>query len=74
MDRLEVKNNIRIVRIDASEMKQKIKQSPKRCWEMIMGFIPTFQYEKLEILCEQLKKEHEKVARKPKSIDQFVVI
>lgn len=40
-----------------------------KCWNMIKDFLPKFQYEKLETLCEVLKVEFDKVNRKPKSID-----
>lgn len=50
-------------------MKQKIKQSPIKCWEKIKEYIPSFQYEKLDVLCETLKKEYDKVCRQPKTID-----
>ena len=45
-----------------------------KCWEKIRDFIPRFQYEKLDYLCEILKVEYAKVQRVPKTIDQFVQV
>ena len=44
-----------------------------KCWDVVREQIPRFQYEKLDILCELLKVEFEKVSRKPVTIDEFVV-
>jgi len=74
LDKLDVKSNIKIVRIDLTDMKQRIRTSPGRCWAMIRDFVPKFQYEKLEHLHDILLVELEKVSRRATTIDDFVVI
>jgi len=69
-----MRSSIKIVRLDGEKMKKRIRESPKQCWKMLQEFIPKFQFEKIDSLCETLKVEYEKVSRKPQSIDQFVVI
>lgn len=69
-----MRSSIRIVRLDGDKMKKRIRESPKVCLKKLTEFIPKFQYEKLDVLCETLKIEHEKVSRKSQSIDMFVVV
>jgi len=69
-----VKGSIKVVRFDGDKMKKRIRESPRNCLRVLQEFIPKFQYEKLDTLCEILKVEFEKVSRQSVSIDQFVVI
>ena len=41
---------------------------------MLKTFIPQFQFEKIDKLCDTFKGEYEKVCHKAQSIDEFVVI
>lgn len=74
IERLDLRNSIKIARLDGERMKRRIRASPKESMKKLQDFVPMFQYEKLDALCEILKVEFEKVSRKPQSIDQFVVI
>jgi hypothetical protein len=69
-----MRSSIRIVRLDGDKMKKRIRESPKICLKKLTEFIPKFQFEKLDVLCETLKVEFEKVSRKSQSIDMFVVV
>ena len=69
-----MRSSIRIVRLDGEKMKKRIKDSPKQCWNVLKEFIPKLQFEKIDYLCEIFKVEHDKVSRKPQSVDQFIVI
>ena len=71
---MDVRASIKIVKLEGEKMKKRIRESPKACWNMLKEFIPKFQYEKLDNLCEILKAEFEKINKKPTSIDKFVVL
>ena len=42
IEKFEVRQNIKIVRLDASDMRQRIRQSPIKCWNSIKDFLPKF--------------------------------
>ena len=46
--------------------------SPVDCLNAMVDFIPKHTFQKLDLLCENLKVEYNKVVRIPKSIDDFV--
>jgi hypothetical protein len=66
---MEIRTNLLIVRLDFEKMKKRIRESPKKVWNMLKEFIPRFQYEKLDALCEGLKVEFAKVSRKATTVD-----
>jgi len=52
IDRIEVMNSLRVVRLDAQNFKHTIRPSPIACLNAIREFLPIFAYEKLDKLCE----------------------
>lgn len=69
VERLDVNNKVKIMLLDARDMRMRLRQSPIKCQEALRNFIPKLQFEKLEALCEILKVEFGKVSRSPKTID-----
>jgi uncharacterized protein YozE (UPF0346 family) len=74
MEALQNTNDILIYRLDATNLRAIIKQSPTECLKQIHKLMPEIAYVRCSELCNELAESSTKVKRVPSNVDDYVDI